>query len=460
MARAHKSVRVRITAAATVVVALALALAGWALVATVEHGLEQDVANQSKKQIAFVSSQLADGVDPSHVVVEPGTGIVQVFEGSQLVGPETAVGTWRLFAAPGVSGAGAETVDVPVGSGAFGTAGVAGSPAVAPFDVRYDTVSVNGDQLTVVAASPLADVERSISTLKGSLAVGFPFVVALVGAVAWAVTGRALRPVEAIRAEVEEISASTMHRRVPEPGGRDEVDRLAHTMNAMLDRLEDGATRQRRFVADASHELRSPIAAMRTQLEVAQRHPDSADWPQVATSVLAEERRLEGLVTDLLALALDDEGAPPPGAVVDLTDVVTEEAHRARAKPVEVDADAVTVHGDRSALQSLVAHLLDNAARHAQSRVEVRLHAEGDDAVLTVDDDGTGIAEADRERVFDRFTRLDEGRSRDQGGAGLGLAVVRAIASRHHGTVRAESSPLGGARLAVTLRRSASGESR
>jgi signal transduction histidine kinase len=243
-----------------------------------------------------------------------------------------------------------------------------------------------------------------------------------------------------------------MHRRVREPGGRDEVDRLARTMNAMLDRLEVGATRQRRFVADASHELRSPIAAIRTQLEVAQRHAGPDDWPGVATAVLAEEARLEGLVTDLLALALDDEGAPPPSAVVDLVAVVAEEADRARRVPVTVDAgDGAVVLGDRSALRSAVAHLLDNGARHARTTVEAAIAVDAGQIELVVDDDGAGIALEDRERVFERFTRLDEGRSRDRGGAGLGLAVVRAVARRHGGDSTVTESPLGGARVSVSL---------
>jgi signal transduction histidine kinase len=276
--------------------------------------------------------------------------------------------------------------------------------------------------------------------------------VLLVGVAAWFVVGRALRPVETIRAEVEAISSSTMHRRVPEPGGRDEIDRLARTMNAMLDRLEVGATRQRRFVADASHELRSPIAAIRTQLEVAQRHAGPDDWPGVATAVLAEEARLEALVGDLLALALDEEGAPPPTAVVDLAAVVADEASRARRVPVTLATDDdASVLGDRSALRSLVAHVLDNGARHARTGVSAAITVGAEQVELVVDDDGAGIAPADRERVFERFTRLDEGRSRDQGGAGLGLAVVRAVARRHGGDTRVGESPRGGARIVVTL---------
>jgi signal transduction histidine kinase len=471
---ARSSVRVRITVAATVVVGLTIAVAGWALVRSVERSLESSVADQGRQQIAFVSSQLIAGVPANEVRAGPSTGFVQVLDasghvvsagdasspavfGGEVIGGSVSGGPGGSVSGSGApvgaviesvlaSGSGAKQVNVPVDGPS------AGKASVVPLDVRFQTFTINGDALTVVAASPLADVERSISTLKSALVVGLPCLVALVGLVAWLVVGRALRPVETIRAEVESISSSTMHRRVREPGGRDEVDRLARTMNAMLDRLEVGATRQRRFVADASHELRSPIAAIRTQLEVAQRHAGPDDWPAVATAVLAEEARLEGLVTDLLALALDDEGAPPPSALVDLVAVVAEEADRARRVPVTVDAgDGAVVLGDRSALRSAVAHLLDNGARHARTTVEAAVTVDAGQVELVVDDDGAGIALEDRERVFERFTRLDEGRSRDRGGAGLGLAVVRAVARRHGGDSTVTESPLGGARVSVSL---------
>ncbi|MEO7555041.1 MAG: ATP-binding protein [Acidimicrobiales bacterium] len=443
--------RVRITVVATVIVGLTIAVAGWLLVRSVESALESQVADHGQQQIDDVSEQLNAGVAPTEIRAEPGAGLVQILTADGRLIAVSGGPANELITGAALEDVAAAKVEVPV-------AGHVGETAAGmPVDVRSDTVSVNGDRLTVVAASPLADVERSVSTLKQALVVGLPLLVALVAAVAWFGVGRALRPVEAIRAEVEAISATTIHRRVPEPGGRDEIDRLARTMNAMLDRLEDGATRQRRFVADASHELRSPIAAIRTQLEVAGRHPDDADWPEVATSVLAEEARLEGLVGDLLALAHDDEGAPPAGALVELNAVVAAGAARARRVPVVVRAVTVAdglPHvgaGDRGALAALVSHLLDNAARHAATAVTVFLRSEDGNVVLRVEDDGAGIVPIDRERVFERFTRLDEGRSRDQGGAGLGLAVVRAVAHRHRGSVKIESSPSGGTAVVVAL---------
>jgi signal transduction histidine kinase len=269
--------------------------------------------------------------------------------------------------------------------------------------------------------------------------------------------GRALRPVEAIRAEVESITGSTLDRRVPVPGSGDEVARLARTMNAMLDRLEDASTRQQRFVADASHELRSPVAAIRTELEVAQRTAGPADWPAVADRLLTEEARLEAVITDLLLLASLDEGAPMPDTVaVDLAEEAREEARR-RAPDrddvvIEVDAPgAVIVRGSRMQLRRAVANLLDNAGRHARTTVRLSVHERGGRVRVLVDDDGPGVPEVERERVFQRFVRLDEHRARGAGGAGLGLSLVRRIAERHHGTARVDTAPLGGARVVLDL---------
>ena len=283
-----------------------------------------------------------------------------------------------------------------------------------------------------------------------------PLLIALVGFAVWYLAGRALRPVEAIRAEAEEITGTTIHRRVPEPATDDEVGRLARTMNAMLDRLEESSQRQRRFVSDASHELRSPLASIRANLEVALRNSDRADWPAVAGRALAEDERMENMVTDLLDLArLDEttEGTPIESLPeVDLDELVLDETVRPHRVPVDTTrVSAGRVHGRREQLARVVRNLLDNADRHARSRVALALQ-NGDGTVeLTVDDDGPGIPADDRERVFDRFTRLDDGRARDAGGLGLGLAMVKTIVEGHGGTIEIDDAPLGGARVAVRL---------
>jgi signal transduction histidine kinase len=266
--------------------------------------------------------------------------------------------------------------------------------------------------------------------------------------------------VEAIRAEAESISGDTMHRRLPEPPNGDEIGRLARTMNDMLGRLEDSAQRQRQFVSDASHELRSPVAAIRTDLEVALLHEgDDADWPTVARAVLSEEARLETLLGDLLVLASDDETSAlgPRASAVDLARLATDEAARGRRVPVRVDRpagdrdDAFVVTGVVARLERALANLVDNAARHAASTVRLSVSRYGDRVRVVVDDDGPGVPAIDRERIFERFARLDGSRARDSGGAGLGLAVVRSIATRHGGYVWADTSPLGGARFTIEL---------
>jgi signal transduction histidine kinase len=443
--RSGGSVRVRVTALATLIVAVAVTAAGVLLVQTIERALERHAAQESARQLSFVTDQLQSGAAPSAVRPEPGSfTVVQVFDGQ---GHAVTTG-----------GAAGLPLALGVGQGGFAiwqrtapVAGQVGSGGNDRYLVRSTSVDVGGDPFTIVAGTSLADVERSVAALKRYLVFGLPGLIVLVAALAWFVVGRALRPVEAMRAEVEAISTSTIHRRVREPARRDELGRLARTMNAMLERLEQGARRQREFVSDASHELRSPIAVIRTKLEVAQRRGEAADWPAVATAVLAEEARLEGLVADLLALAREDEAAALPTTTVSLATVAEEEAARERRCPVRCRTEVAQVRGDGRALRSMVAHLLDNAARHARRRVEVVVEAVDGHALLTVDDDGAGIPGGERARVCERSVRRDAAGARDRGGAGLGLAVVRAVARAHGGDATASESPQGGARLVVVL---------
>jgi signal transduction histidine kinase len=272
------------------------------------------------------------------------------------------------------------------------------------------------------------------------------------------VVGRALHPVESIRARVAEIGGSgRIDRRVPEPAGHDEVWRLARTMNEMLQRLQAAAERQRRFVADASHELRSPLASLRTQLEVSRDY--AARRVGAVDDQLAEVERMECLVGDLLLLAKADERRlVVRSRPVDLREVVLDEVERAGSR-VRVRLDtagvaAATVHGDREELARVVRNLLDNAVRYARDRVELSLAERNRHVELSVADDGPGVPAAARERVFERFARLDEGRARDAGGTGLGLAIVREVVVAHGGSVTVDSAP--GARFVINLPRSVS----
>jgi signal transduction histidine kinase len=295
-----------------------------------------------------------------------------------------------------------------------------------------------------------------VSSVTDVLVVVVPAMIALVALAAWYVTGRALKPVAAIRLQAESITGSTMHRRVPEPDTDDEVGRLARTMNAMLSRLETSAQKQRQFVSDASHELRSPLASIRTNLEVALHNPDRTDWPEVAQRALAEDARMEDTVSELLDLARLDEAEGPVLLAtlpeVDLDELVLDDTVQQRRVPVDTGrVSAGRVHGRREQLQRVVRNLLDNAARHASSTVAVGLVTDDDTVELTVDDDGPGISPDDRDLVFERFTRLDDGRARDAGGLGLGLAMVKSITEHHGGTVVIEDAPIGGARLRIRL---------
>jgi signal transduction histidine kinase len=487
-ARLWRSVRVRITVATALVTAVAMVVAGWMVLRAVEDTQTAKLRDEAERSLDVVTARLRSGDDPQAAAEAAGPlGPVRIFdERGETVGaaPVTMVGRQAMAQAigePGVDEKLDKVKQEQLNSDLAGTPGQSGDQIVVSQGANsvrlvrtttaYERVertvdTPDGHKLRLVAGVPVDEVQRSVDAVRRSLWLGLPVLVSLVAAVAWVLVGRALRPVEAIRREVEAISGSSMHRRVPEPASGDEIGRLARTMNAMLGRLERAAVRQRQFVSDASHELRSPVAAIRTDVEVALREGGTADWPMVGRAVLDEENRLEHLLADLLLLAAGDEvadgGRPPADARVDLGRLAAAETERGRRVPVTVtigdDPPPPAVAGSADALSRVVANLVDNAARHASTAVAVTVTARADGAGvrLVVDDDGPGIPDEDRERVFERFTRLDDARTRATdngagGGAGLGLAVVRSVVTRHHGTVRAEAGPQGGARLVVEL---------
>lgn len=315
-------------------------------------------------------------------------------------------------------------------------------------DLVLHVVHANsGDSKYDIYAGAAIDTEgqAAVDSVRAVLTVGVPVVALLIGVIAWLAVRRALRPVEAIRGEVAEIGAHDLSRRVPDPRTGDEIARLAGTMNTMLARLDEAVTRQSRFTSDASHELRTPLASLRTQLEVLLAHPDRLDWRHACDNALLDVTRLQDLVADLVLLGKLDHAGPDRLEPVALSEVV-EAAVAGRAVDVDVRGTPV-VHGHRSRLERLVRNLVDNAQRHAVSRVAVEVSAVDGWAVLSVTDDGPGVPEADRERVFDRFVRLDDARARDDGGSGLGLAIVADIARAHGGTAAVEA----GSRFVVRL---------
>jgi signal transduction histidine kinase len=292
---------------------------------------------------------------------------------------------------------------------------------------------------TVLVAKSLADLTRGVHLLRVGLLIAFPLLLLVLAAVAWRVIGATLRPVEALRTGAESV---TDGERLPVPASNDEIHRLAVTLNGMLDRLEAARARQRSFVADAAHELRSPLTNMRTQLEVAQRIGDTSEWPAVADDLLVDVQRLSRLVDDLLLLARSDDplAAAPVMGPVELRGLLKAVGGRYPSPPVSVSLPdgPLWTEGDEAALERVFGNLVDNAVRHARSSVVLAAAPSADGAwcVVTVTDDGPGVPARDRERVFDRFTRLDDARARDAGGAGLGLSIVRELVQRHHGTVR------------------------
>ncbi|GGV22981.1 two-component sensor histidine kinase [Actinomadura cremea] len=312
-------------------------------------------------------------------------------------------------------------------------------------------VSTAPESPVVYAATPLP-AYLCTGLLEAVLALGVLALAILAAWVTWRVVGRTLGPVEAIRAQLAEISATDLSRRVPQPPGEDEISQLARTANATLDRLEKAVAQQRQFASDASHELRTPITGLRANLEDAAMHPGDNDLPAVVASALRDTDRLESIVTDLLLLARIGTGGTVAHEPVDLSTLAAAELHR-RSSAHEVVARYtcdVTVSGVRMQLVRLLGNLLDNAERYADACITVEVGRTGSWAFLTVADDGPGIPPSDRERVFERFTRLDTARSRGAGGTGLGLAIAREIAHAHCGTLTIAATG-GGAHFTLRL---------
>jgi signal transduction histidine kinase len=302
-------------------------------------------------------------------------------------------------------------------------------------------------QLTLYILVTPWDAEKAAASVDGTLYIGVPAAVLLVALIVWITTTRALRPVEEIQQRLRTITAHNLSQRVPVPPRRDEIARLATTTNDTLNRLEQAVERQRRFTADASHELRTPLAALRADLEVALHYPDRTDWPHVIRDTLGDTDRLQRLTEDLLLLADIDHPAPPRRHTVELGSLAhdaTTQARRHAPTAVRIDchiADDIAVHGDPRQLERLLRNLLDNAVRHAGSRITVTVTADGATARIDVRDDGPGIPAQHREEIFERFTRLDASRDRTTGGTGLGLAIAREIAHHHGGTLTHHDTP-------------------
>jgi signal transduction histidine kinase len=482
MRRLFGSVRSRATLAATLVVAVALVAAGAAVLLSLRSNLIDQAGNDAERTAQNVVAQLVAGKPYDQLDIDDDSPVQVVDANGRLVAATedleriSGTGTDAVQPQPrkgdtggtgNTAGSGGEDADDDtddaradgsdddtaqdageigqVSALTDGSATIDGDTA----DYRFAAVPVETDDrgtLTVHAGGSLEAEQSAVNSALTVMLIGFPLLLGVVAAVTWLVTRRALRPVEGIRREMAAITASEdLARRVPEPDTHDEVARLASTTNETLAALETSVERQRRFVADASHELRSPIASLRTQLEVGVAHPELLDVPGAVEDTV----RLQRLAADLLLLARLDAGEGPGDKRVDLGEVARREA-RGR-KNVAVEADVAEVAGSRGQLERVLGNLLDNAQRHARDAVTVTVGRHGDWAVAAVADDGDGVAEADRERIFERFVRLDEARTRDDGGAGLGLAIARDVAARHGGTLTVRDAPAGGALFELRL---------
>ncbi|MFF7189793.1 ATP-binding protein [Streptomyces sp. NPDC008222] len=476
MRRPFASVRSRAALAATLVVAVALVVAGIVVVAVLRHNLTDRASLESEvtaRTVAgaqaalngnFGSLELPDGEGRLVQVVDSGGKVLAAGDDLDRRGALANYSPAPASTAS-TSSSGGDDDDDHDSTPARGKVGTDVDRKTLTVRVGDETrdysfaavqgTTYDGRTYTVYAGTSLEDEQATLDQVVQAMLIGLPCLLVVVAGVTWLVTRRALCPVEGIRAEMAEITASgDLSRRVPEPPSHDEIARLAATTNETLTALEHSVERQHRFVADASHELRSPIASVRTQLEVAVAHSDLLDVEEVLQDVI----RLQHLAADLLLLARLDAGERPTQGRVDLATLVREElAERSatdRIVPsVTVSGTPVEVSGSRGQLARVLGNLLDNAQRHARSKVAVELRAEGVDVILTVSDDGHGVPEADRERIFERFIRLDEARTRDDGGAGLGLAIARDVVERHAGALTVGGAPGGGAVFGLRLPR-------
>lgn len=440
------SLRFRITAASTIAVAIALVVGAFVVSEIQTRTLTDNVDNSLQVRAGDLGALLVEGRLPSVLSVRDAEeALVEVVAADGTVVAASANTGGESFLAERFVPDGVREIRtferLPIENDEF--------------RVIAQRIETSDGVFTIYVAEALEEVRESANVLNRSLVFAVPLLVLFVGGLTWFVVGRALAPVEAIRSEVAEISAAGLHRRVPEPAVRDEIGRLARTMNAMLERLEQVQRRQQRFVADASHELRSPLTNIRAEIEVDLARPHEASPLETERAVLEEAIRMERLVDDLLQLARSDSGQTTRTDPVDLDDIVFREIERARAPGAsEIDASGVSgaqTVGDRDQLARAIRNLLDNAVRHARGRVTVALSEDGGAIALAVADDGPGIPPEDRERIFERFTRLDEARAREAGGAGLGLAIAREIADRHSGSLTLDPDHADGARFVLRL---------
>jgi signal transduction histidine kinase len=412
---------------AATVVFVALGIAGAGLAAVLYRTMLSGIDSAAATRVGEVAGQVVErgvaGVDPAMFATDQRIVAVQVIakDGHVVRRSESAPDT-PLVAMRDV-GDGLR-IGMPEKSSPFGR-------------IRFSAQTVEG--YTILVGEGSATIASTVWTVVVALAIAAPVVIAVSAAATYLLVRRSMQSVDDIRSRVADITTSDLAERVPVPGSRDEIAALALTMNEMLARIEAGHNAQRRFVGDASHELRSPLTTIISALEVAVAHPDVLGGELATTTLMPEALRMKALIDDLLLLARADErGLDIAREDVDLDDVTATEVERLRRDTdleVTADLEPARMTGDPAALARVLRNLVDNAARHAVSRVSVSVRQELEYVLVEVGDDGPGIPPADRLRVFDRFVRLDTDRSRSAGGTGLGLAIVREVVVAHGGSV-------------------------
>jgi signal transduction histidine kinase len=436
VAKRTRSLRGRITLVSTAIVAVTLVVGALVFVLVLRSVLLDEVNTAVERDLEQIETELDTGTGAAGLDADDDDLLFQITDGdgTLVAGSEALDG--RLLSVP--DGGDAQIVRVPGD------------------DTDYLVVADDQDDTSILAGRSLENTDEAVAAVGVLLAGAVPLLTGIVALLTWIVVGRALAPVERMRREVDAVTASNLDRRIQDPGRSDEIGRLAHTMNGMLDRLESSQRAQRQFVSDASHELRSPLASLRQYAEVAQAHPDRVNLDDLSEAVLDEGDRLERLVAGMLLLArVTERSATATGTAVDLDDLMLAEARRLRdTMALGIDSTGVgpaRVHGDQNLLAQVVRNLVDNAAQHASGQVRLSLGLVDGQALLVVEDDGHGVPADERDRVFERFVRLDESRARASGGTGLGLAIVRETLQAHRGSVRITDSGLGGARFEVRL---------
>jgi len=439
------SARSAFASAAVVLVAFVIAGAGLALILyrSLLAGVDDAAAARVRDVVAALQFDAARDLDGALTATDQRIVAVQVIDAAGRVVTRSASAPQTPLVDPSSIGS-TMRIGLPDHASPDGDMRIGGQ-----------TVNGAGGPYTVLVGAGSEAVESTVKTVVILLAGAAPIVTVAAGAVSYLLVARSLRSVDAIRARVADISTSDLAERVPVPTNYDEISALALTMNEMLARIEAGHEAQRRFVGDASHELRSPVQAMLSALDVAAAHPEFLNAEMASGTLRPEAQRMQSLVEDLLLLARADErGLTLRRRDVDLDDLASLEVGRLlRETSLTVDAELTPTRlvGDPGGLSRVLRNLLENASRHASSRIELRVHPDEHHAVVTVADDGPGIPEADRTRVFDRFVRLDSDRARSGGGTGLGLAIVSEVVAAHGGTVTIGEAAAGGALMTVQL---------